>query len=269
MHGLVAATLYLTFGTLTAESGSSFLAFLVWTPFGILFYGATASVGFALEYYHRLRERELHASRVETLLLESRLGALRMQLQPHFLFNALNTVAMLVRQGDQQTSVRVLARLSDLLREILNEERGAEVSLQDELEFVRRYLEIEQIRFGDRLRVEIDADDRAKIARVPGLLLQPLIENSIRHAIARKAAAGWIRLEAAAVNGTLQVTLSDDGPGFPPGFRIDQNNGIGLRNTLARLQYLYGDAASMETGQSQHGGAVVRITIPIRAEERA
>jgi sensor histidine kinase YesM len=162
----------------------------------------------------------------------------------------------------------VLARLSDLLREILNEERGAEVSLQDELEFVQRYLEIEEVRFGDRLRVEIDADDRAKTARVPGLLLQPLIENSIRHAIAQKAAAGWIRLEAATLNGTLRLTLSDDGPGFPPGFQVGQNNGIGLRNTLARLQYLYGGAASVETGRSQHGGAEVRITIPITAEQR-
>ena len=263
-YGFVATVLFLRFGSAVPES-ASLLGFVVWVPFGLIPYGATASVGAAVEYSRRLRERELHASRVETQLVESRLGTLRMQLQPHFLFNALNTVAMLVRQGDQQTSVRVLARLSDLLRLILDEARGAEVSLSEELEVVRRYLEIEEVRFGDRLRVEIDADERARSARVPSLLLQPLIENSIRHAIARKAAAGRIRLEARAGNGRLRLSLSDDGPGFPAGFEIGQSDGIGLRNTASRLRYLYGENATLETGASAEGGAEVRVTIPFTA----
>ena len=247
---------------------SALAAVLLWVPFGLFFYCMIATVGFAMDYHAKLREREQTAAELRALLVDARLGALRMQLQPHFLFNALNTVAMLVRHGDQQTSVRVLARLSDLLRHVLDDERGPHVPLHEEIETVSRYLEIEEVRFGDRLHIELDVDERARNARVPTLLLQPLVENAIRHGIARRAAASRVRVEARASDCTLHIAVSDDGPGFPDGFRLEHDAGIGLRNTAARLAYLYRDQASIETANLRAGGAVVRIAVPLDEKDQ-
>src|SRR5687768_2646438 len=156
---------------------SALIEMLFWTPFGVLFYCTLAAVGFALEYHRKLREREVLAARVEAQLVAAQLGALRMQLQPHFLFNALHTVAMLVRQGQSQTAVRMLARLSDLLRQILDDGGPQEVPIEEEFDLFARYLEIEQIRFGERLQIRVTLDDSARGALVPNFLLQPLAEN--------------------------------------------------------------------------------------------
>lgn len=233
--------------------------------FGIVIYGVIATIGFALDYHAKLRDRERTAARLEALLTESRLGALRMQLQPHFLFNALNTVAMLVRQGDSQTSVRVLARLSELMRQVLDDEAPQEVPLADELEFVTRYLDIERVRFGDRLHVNIEADDDALVTPVPHLMLQPLVENAVRHGIARSTGARRIDVSARQRNGTLHVMVRDDGPGLPPNWSQACARGIGLRNTSKRLQYLYGDAASLDISSAVDGGTMVNVLLPVRA----
>jgi two-component system LytT family sensor kinase len=249
------------------EAGSAVGAVLLWVPFGLFFYGMIATVGVALDYHAKLREREQTAAQLKALLVESRLGALRMQLQPHFLFNALNTVAMLVRQGDAHTSIRVLARLAELMRQLLDDEAPQEVPLDVELEFVGRYLEIERIRFGDRLHVCIDADAAARATPVPHLLLQPLVENAIRHGIARRAEAARIDVSAVRRDGALYILVRDDGPGIPSGGSPADSQGIGLRNTRTRLQYLYGDDASLEITNGESGGAEVNVVLPVRSAQ--
>jgi sensor histidine kinase YesM len=233
---------------------------LFWTFFGLLFYTTTLSVGFALDYQQRLRERELATSRLEARLVEAQLGALRMQLQPHFLFNSLNTIAMHVRDGDRNTSIRLLTRLSELLRHLLDGGSVQEVPLHNELEQVRRYLEIEGARFSDRLRFQLTVPPELTDAFVPNLLLQPLVENAIRHGLAARATAGLIELTAHQSNGRVLLALSNEGPPLPAGWNLDQSSGIGLRNTALRLQHLYGAAAELRVSDWQRG---VRIEISI------
>jgi LytS/YehU family sensor histidine kinase len=236
------------------------LALLI--PFSMGIYATTAAVGYAMDFYRRLRERELIASRLQSQLDQAQLGALRMQLQPHFLFNTLNTIAMLVREGETQTSVRMLARLSDLLRHILEDEGAQEVPLRDELDFLSRYLEIEQLRFHDRLRVSVVVEEGTRDAFVPNLLLQPIVENAIRHGISRRAAAGEIELSVARVNGSLRMTVRDDGPGLSPAFSMQDITGIGLRNTAARLDALYGAAGSLDVRNAPEQGTIVTLEVP-------
>lgn len=239
---------------------------VIWGLFGLLFYAALATVGLALDYHRRLREREVAASRLEAQLVEARLNALRMQLQPHFLFNALNSVSMLVRQGDGANAVRMVARLSDLLRYILDDVGHAVVPLRTEIDFVSRYLEIEQLRFRDRLNVSINVADAVADTPIPGLLLQPLVENAVRHGVAARAAAGMIRLDARESNGQLEITLVDDGPGLPAGFDERACSGIGLRNTRARIEYTYGDSASFTIANTRDTGVIAKLTLPLQQE---
>ncbi len=234
---------------------------VIWTVFGLLFYTTIASVGFVLVYQARLRERELATSRLEAKLVEAQLGALRMQLQPHFLFNSLNTIAMHVRDGDRNTSIRLLTRLSELLRHLLDGSNAQEVPLHNELEQVRRYLEIEGARFSDRLRFQLTVPPALVDAFVPNLLLQPLVENAIRHGLAARASAGLIELTAQQSDGSVLLTLSNEGPPLPAGWSLDQSSGIGLRNTALRLQHLYGGAAHLRVSDWQRG-VRIDITLP-------
>jgi two-component system LytT family sensor kinase len=244
-------------------SGRSILfgmAFFI--PFGCGVYATIAAVGYAMYFSRRLREREVMASHLQSQLKEAQLGALRMQLQPHFLFNTLNTIAMLVREGETQTSVRMLARLSDLLRHLLEDQGDQEVPVREELDFLARYLEIEQLRFRDRLHVQLNVDDGTRDAFIPNLVLQPIVENAIQHGISRRAAAGSLQLDVSRENGTLLLTVRDDGPGLKPGFSLDALTGIGLRNTAARLHFLYGDNATMDVRNADEHGTVVTLRIP-------
>lgn len=268
--GLVSMTMGRLLGPIENQeiltSGDVVQALVIWGLFGLLFYAALATVGLALDYHRRLREREVAASRLESQLVEARLNALRMQLQPHFLFNALNSVSMLVRQGDGATAVRMVARLSDLLRYILDDVGHAIVPLRTEIDFVSRYLEIEQLRFRDRLNVSINVEDAVADSPVPGLLLQPLVENAVRHGVAARAAAGMIRLDARESNGRLEITLVDDGPGLPPGFDERDGSGIGLGNTRARLEYTYGDSATLTIANAGDTGVIVQLRLPLQQE---
>jgi signal transduction histidine kinase len=245
---------------LTAVGALRSLVFFV--PFSCGVYATIAAVGYAMYLSRRLREREVVASRLQSQLREAHLGALRMQLQPHFLFNTLNTIAMLVREGEAQTSVRMLARLSDLLRRLLEENSEQEVRVREELEFLGRYLEIEQLRFQDRLRVEMNVEEGTRDAYIPNLVLQPIVENAIKHGISRRAAASALRLNVARENGSLVLSVCDDGPGLEPTFSIDQLTGIGLRNTATRLQYLYGDDATLDVRNAPAHGTIVTVRIP-------
>jgi len=218
----------------------------------------------------RYRERErqaaalaLNASRLEASLVRANLDSLRTQLNPHFLFNTLNAISVMAMKGERQGVVRMLTRLSDLLRLSL-EHKEQLVSLREELEFLDIYLEIEHVRFKDRLSLERDVDAEALDAEVPSLLLQPLVENAIRHGISQRAGPGVVRVEASIVEGDwLELRVTDTGPGFG-----DSPNrggtGVGIANTRARLEQLYGDRQTMELCNRAEGGACVTVRLPLR-----
>lgn len=203
------------------------------------------------------RERERRALMFEAQLADARLGALRSQIQPHFLFNALNTVAVLM-QEDVERAERVLVKLAGLLRKAVDTSQQHEVPLREEIEFVRAYLEIEQERFTDRLTTTIDVADDALDARVPSLILQPLVENAVRHGIARRAEPGRIEIAVRRIENDLHLTVRDNGPGFREGAR----DGVGLENTRGRLAELYGDQQSIEIN-SGPSGTTVSLVMPI------
>ena len=190
-------------------------------------------------------------------LAVAQLGALRAQIQPHFLFNTLNAITALVRDQETRSAVATLTRLSDLLRSVLTSDASHEVSLGDELTFIEQYLGIMEVRYSDRLRVSYDVPADLRSARVPTFVLQPLVENAIRHGIAKRTDAGRIEIAARRAGDQLVLTVSDDGPG-PNG---TVNGGVGLANTRERLRHLYGDATvELATGRP---GAVATITIPL------
>jgi len=232
----------------------------------VLTYAAIVSVWYALDYYQQFRERERQAAELEKHLAKARLQALKMQLQPHFLFNTLNGIAAL-NYDDPRAANRMLARLSELLRITLEADDAPEVSLRQELDFNRRYLELEQIRLGDRLTVTLEIAPETLDAGVPNLLLQPLVENAIRHGIAPYSARGEISIHAHRNNGTLHLRVADNGPGPTGDKGAASGTGVGLKNTSARLRQLYGDAQRLELKTAEQGGWIVEITIPFRAVE--
>ncbi|HWT00370.1 MAG TPA: histidine kinase [Pyrinomonadaceae bacterium] len=232
--------------------------------FDLLTYGAIVGLVHALDYYRKYRERELRASQLETKLAQAQLDALRMQLHPHFLFNTLNSISVLMAE-DVRAARRMLARLSDLLRTSLEEAGAHEVALHQELEFLESYLEIEQTRFQDRLTVRMEIDPAALDARVPNLILQPLVENAIRHGIAPRARAGTVEIRAARENGAVRLAVADDGAGLGSARPEDLMKGIGLSNTRSRLEQLYGAAHRFEMREREGGGLEVSIEIPFRS----
>ena len=231
---------------------------------GILIYCAVVGISFTLDYYRRYRERDLRAAQLESQLAQAQLDALRKQLQPHFLFNTLNTVSILIDE-DTRAAREMLVRLSDLLRATLDRGRAHEVTLRQELEFIEGYLEIERTRFQDRLTVTVAADPQTLDARVPDLILQPIVENAIRHGVAPRAAAGRIEIHAERLNGSLRLQVRDDGRGLPDGTNGTNGRGVGIANTRARLAQLYGAEHDFEMRAAPGGGLCVEITIPFRA----
>ena len=245
-------------------------AILFRVTLGLLGYTLLFAVVMAAEYYDRFRERERAAAALSVQLAEARLAALRMQLNPHFLFNTLNTVSMHVRRGENTEAVRMLAGLSDILRHVLEDSPPQEVTLRQELAFIDRYLAIERSRFGDRLKVTVTVEPDALDALVPNLVLQPLVENAIRHGIGRRAAAGRLEIRAGRRGDLLELMVQDDGPGIDnesdsvtPATGIPlSSGGIGLRNTTSRLQQLYGARGNLSLENPPAGGAIARVTLP-------
>jgi two-component system sensor histidine kinase AlgZ len=221
---------------------------------------------FAIPAFRELaRERE-RLLRAEARAHEARLAALRLQLQPHFLFNALNAVSTLVADGRPAEANRMLARLADFLRATLDRRDAVEVPLSEEIAFTRRYLEIEEVRFGSRLRVEVDVDPAAERALVPPMILQPLVENAVRHAIVPRVSGGAVGIVAAREDGFLRLGVDDDGPGVAKdGSTADvPRPGLGLANTRERLAELYGSRAEIRFGESSRGGLAVWLRLPYR-----
>jgi two-component system LytT family sensor kinase len=231
-------------------------------PFGVAVYLAMVGIEHAIRYFVEARERDAIVARLSGQLSTARLAALQAQLNPHFLFNSLNTIAVLVRDGNAATATRVIEQLSDVLRTTLSRSRDSEVSLDDELELVRQYLAVEQARFSDRLRPEFDIDPSLLSAAVPSLALQHLVENAVRHGIARRSDAGRIVVTARRDGEMLELTVQDDGPGFVRG--AADARGHGLENTRERLATLYGATASLGVTSNPEGGATARLRIPYR-----
>jgi two-component system, LytTR family, sensor kinase len=234
---------------------------------GIVVYWTMVVTSSALDFHRRMRDRELEAARLavraaqlETSVTEARLSALRMELNPHFLFNSLNSVAGLVRRREHDKAVQVLATLGELLRVTLGQ-KEQEVPLEMEMDFLRRYLEIERVRYVDRLTVEEDVPAALLPLPVPSLVLQPLVENAVRYGVARQRGPGTVRIGARREGDQLVLEVADSGPG-PDG--TVRGTGVGLANTRERLAQLYGDRASFRLERAPGGGtrAVVRIPVP-------
>lgn len=232
----------------------------------LLPYFAVVAFVHALGTYQRYRGRALHVSRLETQLAQAHLEMLKMQLRPHFLFNTLNAISALMRR-DVEAADRMIALLSDLLRMSLDQDDRHQVSLQDELDFLNRYLAIEQIRFRDRLQVKIDVEPSCMPAQVPRLILQPLVENSIRHGIAMRSAAGRIAVKGRRKGHRLHLEVWDDGPGLSEGTVLHE--GVGLANTRARLEQIYGPEHRFELRNAEVGGLEVHLEIPFEEQPRA
>ena len=228
----------------------------------VLIYVVIVGAAHALRFHAESRERERLAAALQVSLAEAQLQGLRAQLNPHFLFNTLNAVSVLALKGEHDAVVRVVALLSDILRACLDERRGQEGPLADELVVMERYLEIQRIRFPDRLTVETDIAQEAYGALVPTLILQPIVENAVMHGVATTPGQGCVRIAARRDNGVLRLTVTDTGPGF--GRSPANGTGVGLANTRGRLRQLYGDAHSFTTGASPEGGALVQIVVPYK-----
>jgi two-component system LytT family sensor kinase len=227
------------------------------------FYWAVVAFGFSFEIYQRYKSEELKAAQLETRLVETELKALREQLRPHFLFNTMNTISVLVREGKNDEAVTLIARLSSLLRMSLDATRTQEVTLRQEVDFLERYVDIQKARFSDRLAVGISIDEAAMEARIPNLLLQPIVENAILHGIAQKAGVGRVDVCGHVKDGRLHLEVRDDGPGLENGLRRTKE-GIGLTNTRERLAKIYGAAGHLSLRSEPGRGVTVQIVLPCR-----
>ena len=214
----------------------------------------------AFSYYREAREREAREALLSAQVSEARLSALRMQLNPHFLFNSLNAITVLVRDHKNQEASRMLELLGRVLRQVLQSEKRQEVTLEEELEFIERYLAIEQVRFSDRLKVIFKIEPVARGALVPTFILQPLVENAIRHGISQRTDDGLIEIEVALSDNDLLLAVKDNGPGYTPGVEA----GVGLANTHARLETLFGDHGHLEVSDLNGLGTVACIRLPLR-----
>jgi len=243
--------------------------FYRWFHHYLLFCVLLVGIAHAVLYYRRYREHERAAERLAAGLTEARLQALKMQLQPHFLFNTLNAISALI-PAEARSARRMVARLGDLLRIALEHEETQEVTLREELAFLEAYLEIEQARLEDRLTVVVDIAPGTLEARVPHLILQPLVENAIRHGIAPRIEPG--RVEISATTGAddrfLHLKVRDDGPGMNRKGGTKTRKGVGLINTQSRLEQLYDGEHRFEVANHPEGGLIVRISLPFRCAEK-
>jgi two-component system, LytTR family, sensor kinase len=217
----------------------------------------------ALNYYNSFRQGQFQSAQLRTQLVQSQLEALKMQLHPHFLFNTLHSISALLNK-DTEAARRMISRLGDFLRLTLENAGTQEVTLQEEMEFLNSYLEIERIRFQDRLTTNVEVDPRMLDVRVPNLILQPIVENAMRHAVATHTHAGRIEITAMARNGCLRIQVKDNGPGLAADqVSVNQiGKGVGLSNTKARLECLYGSEHLLELANDPNGGLVVTLEIP-------
>jgi two-component system, LytTR family, sensor kinase len=233
-----------------------------WYPYLLIVYWVIAVAAHAVWESRRAQDREVEASRLREQLTAAQLSALQMQLHPHFLCNTLNTAAVFLRDGQVEQACEIVTGLGSLLHTALDRMDDQEVTLQDELTFVGQYLELERIRFSDRMRVTVRAASDTNAALVPCMILQPIVENAIRHGISQDLRAGRVSIGARLQDGRVHLTVQDDGPGLRGGIASLDGHGVGLYNTRARLLCLYGTNARLEVRDAGEGGVVVEISLP-------
>ena len=228
----------------------------------IAYYWAVIAFGYGGELQRRFKNEELRTAQLESRLIEAELKALREQLKPHFFFNTLNTISVMVREGKNEMAVTLIARLGSLLRMSLDGNHKNETTLRVEMDFLERYIEIQKARFPDRLTVAIAVDEEALCVPVPGLVLQPIVENAILHGVATPNGPGRVDILGHIEGGSLHLEVRDDGPGVPDNRRVVE--GTGLTNTRERLTKIYGDASKMTLRSQPTGGISVKIVLPCR-----
>jgi two-component system, LytTR family, sensor kinase len=228
----------------------------------LLVYGAILGITQAVLYYQATRARELNMAKLEGQLARARLQALNAQIRPHFLFNTMHTIGQLWRSGRSDDADAVLDHLGSLFHKVQSSTSQLEVPLSDELELVKEYLAIEEARFRDRLRTKVSAEPEALELGVPPLILQPLVENAVRHGVSAVSTSGTVEVTAVLKGDTLQLTVRDDGPGMNAVSK-QPGSGTGLRNTRERLQQLYGAGGQLSIEPAPRGGTVVTVEIPL------
>jgi signal transduction histidine kinase len=237
--------------------------FVTSLPFGAIVYFFIVGLEHAVRYFGEARERDLRLSQLEERLTRARLSALQSQVNPHFLFNALNTIAVRARDGDGSGTAHIVEQLAELLRRTLRRDQAHEVPLAEELESVQRYLAIEQARYADRLCSTFEVDEGALAAAVPTFAVQHLAENAVRHGIARRPDAGQVTIAARRDGNALEVCVTDDGPGVLPHAGAVGDHG-GIANTRERLRSLYGADASLVVAGNGSQGTTATLRLPYR-----
>jgi sensor histidine kinase YesM len=268
-HALIAALSTLWFQPYvpvqTFQWGGALIIQVLSLPGDILVYAILLLIGAWLAVYHRARNLEIRESRLEADLARAQLDALRLEIEPHFLFNTLNSIASLIRAKAGDRALAMLLGLSDLLRATVDGTRQHTSTLADEAAFVRRYIDLQRERFSDRLDVRYAISPESERCAVPAFLLQPLVENAFRHGVSKRPGARRLELAASVDGGELHVWVRDDGAGLPPDFSVMTQGGTGLRNTQLRLQRLYNGAAQLHLEPADGGGTVAHIRLPARS----
>jgi len=228
-----------------------------------ILYTSIFAISYVLESKDRMARQQTETARLNEQLSKVQLQALRRQIEPHFLFNTLNTIAGLVREDKNDEAISMIAGLSKFLRRTLEDSNRQEVALSEEMDFVRRYLEIQQVRFSDRLQLTVDVSDKVLAARVPSLILQPMVENAFKHGISRRAQGGAIRISACRRNGGLKLSVYNDGPPLPDNWN-DGSTGIGISNIRTRLQGLYGSSFDLDIRNTEPDGVEASVSLPYK-----
>ena len=227
----------------------------------VVLYAAILTLNYVLDSQRRIALQETETARLNEQLVKAQLHALRQQIEPHFLFNTLNSVAGLVREGRNDSAVSMIAGLSDLLRRMLDDSARQQVPLREEMEFAQKYLNIQKVRFADRLQIDLDVPGELYSAQVPSLILQPMVENAIKHGIAKRTQGGRIRIAVSRRDGILTLSVCNDGPNMPLELETTRP-GIGISNVRTRLKTLYGEAFELSMRNQNSGGVEVTVSLP-------
>jgi sensor histidine kinase YesM len=232
--------------------------------YGVMSYLLNMLFSYSYVFYTQVREREIRAAQLQSELERAQLLTLKMQLHPHFFFNTLNTISVLIRKQENALAVEMIAKLSKFLRYTLEKTNTQEVTLEEELSAIDLYLEIQKVRFQENLTVTRNISPDVLNTKVPTLILQPLVENALQHGIAKREQGGLLELSAERMNGNVYITISDNGPGVKHDLDELKQHGIGLQNSESRLQKLYGSSFEFELKPKPEGGTLVHVALPFR-----
>jgi two-component system, LytTR family, sensor kinase len=229
----------------------------------LIVYALILAVTYVVDSRERMARQMMETARLNEELSKAQLAALRRQMEPHFVFNTLNSIAGLVRDQKSETAVSMLVAVSEFLRRATEDSHRSQVTLAEEVEYLQRYLDIQKVRFGERLKTSVDIPAELLQARVPNLLLQPLVENAIKHGIAKRIVGGSVRIAGAHHNGNLRLSIYNDGPSLPTDWQAT-HTGIGISNLRTRLRILHGADSDLQLRRADAGGVEVVVTLPFR-----